>query len=369
MKILITGSNGFVGKNLISELRNNGYTDLYLYDRETPREHLNEWSKDCDFVYHLAGVNRPEDESEFMEGNYGLTLELLDLLKENNNKAPIMLSSSIQAELDNPYGKSKKAGEDLLFQYAEDEDVKVYVYRFSNLYGKWTRPNYNTVVATFCYNIAHGLPITVNNPNQEITFQYIDDVTTELISLLTGKGTQQDKFYICPVEDSTTIGELAQTIRSFADMRNNLFIPDMSDRLTKNLYSVYTSFLPENDFSYDLKMNIDERGSFTEIFKTDERGQFSVNVVKPGITKGQHWHSSKLEKYIVVQGTGLTRLRKYGTNEIIEYETTGDNIQVVDIPAGYVHSLVNVGADDMICIIWANEVFDPENPDTHYEEV
>jgi len=278
MKILVTGSEGFVGKNLVSELKNRGYNDLYLYDKNTPFEKLEKWTKDSDFIFHLAGVNRPENEKEFMKGNADLTSRLTELLEKNKNNAPIMISSSIQAEKDNLYGKSKKTGEDYILKYGEKNNVPVYVYRFSNLYGKWSKPNYNTVIATFCYNIARELPIKVNNPNAMITFQYIDDVVNELINCMEGRPNKEGDFYDVVEKDTKSLGEVANLIKSFKESRKNLEIPDMDDLFTKKLYSTYLSFLPENDFSYKLKMNIDERGSFTEFLRSSDRGQVSINI-------------------------------------------------------------------------------------------
>ena len=369
MKVLITGSEGFVGKNLVAELKNRGYNDLYLYDRENSIEDLKEWTKDCEFVFHLAGVNRPENEEEFMEGNADLTSQLIELLEKNNNQAPIMLSSSIQAEKDNPYGKSKKAGEDYLIEYSQRNNIPVYIYRFSNLYGKWSRPNYNTVIATFCHNMAHDIPIQVNDPSVEITFQYIDDVVNELINCLEGNPTKSGQFYDVPEKDTRTLGEVAELIQSFKESRQNLEVPNMSDSFTKNLYSTYLSFLPEDNFSYKLKMNEDDRGSFTEFLRSPDRGQVSINVSKPGITKGQHWHHSKNEKFLVVKGNGLIRFRKVDEDKIIEYPVSGDELEVVDIPTGYTHSIVNIGKEEMVTVMWVNEPFNPDNPDTYYLEV
>lgn len=369
MKILITGAEGFVGKNLIVELKNRGYKDLYLYDRENSLEDLRKWTKDCEFVFHLAGVNRPEAVEEFMEGNADLTSQLTSLLEENNNQAPIMISSSIQAEKENPYGVSKRAGEDFIFEYGERNNIPVYVYRFSNLYGKWSKPNYNTVIATFCHNVAHGLPIQVNDPTVEITFQYIDDVVNELINCLEGNGIKTGKFYDVPEKDTRTLEEVAQLIRGFKESRKNLEVPDMSDSFTKNLYSTYLSFLPEDDFSYKLKMNQDDRGSFTEFLRSPDRGQVSINVSKPGITKGQHWHHSKNEKFLVVKGNGVIRFRKVGEEKVIEYSVSGNELEVVDIPTGFTHSIVNTGEEEMVTVMWVNEPFDPDNADTYYLEV
>lgn len=369
MRILITGANGFVGKNLVAELENRGYKNLYLYDRENTKADLEKWTKDCELVFHLAGVNRPKNEEEFMEGNADLTSQLIELLEKNGNQAPIMISSSIQAEKDNPYGKSKKAGEDYLLEYSQRNNIPVYIYRFSNLYGKWSRPNYNTVIATFCHNMARDIPIQVNDPSVEITFQYIDDVVNELINCLEGNPTKSGQFYDVPEKDTRTLGEVAELIQSFKESRQNLEVPNMSDSFTKKLYSTYLSFLPEDNFSYKLKMNEDDRGSFTEFLRSPDRGQVSINVSKPGITKGQHWHHSKNEKFLVVKGNGLIRFRKVDEDKIIEYPVSGDELEVVDIPTGYTHSIVNVGEEEMVTVMWVNEPFDPDNPDTYYLEV
>ncbi len=368
MNILVTGSKGFVGRNLIAELKNCGY-NIYEFDVDSPKETLDEYTKNCNFVFHLAGVNRPEDPNEFMKGNYGFTLELLEKLKAHNNKSPILLTSSIQAELGNPYGKSKKAGEDLLFQYSKENNVEVYVYRLPNLFGKWSKPNYNSVVATFCYNIARDLEIKINNPESELTLCYIDDVLDEFKRALTNKPTKKGDYCYVPVAYNTTVGELAQIIKSFKETRKNLDIPNMSNSFIKKLYSTYLSYLPEDKLSYELKMNVDNRGSFTEFIKTLDRGQVSINIIKPGITKGNHWHHTKNEKFLVAYGEGVIRFRKIDSQEIIEYKVSGDKLKVVDIPPGYTHNIENVGKTDMVTVMWANEPFDPENPDTYYLEV
>lgn len=369
MKILVTGANGFVGRNLIAELNNRGYKDIYKFDIDTDKELLDEYVKNCEFVFHLAGVNRPKDEKEFMEGNFGFTSELLDLLKKHNNKSPILITSSIQAERDNPYGNSKRAGEELLFNYSKESGAKVLVYRLPNLFGKWSRPNYNTVVATYCHNIARGLDIQVNNEDAELTLCYIDDVLEEVIRALEGNETRNGKYCCVLVTHKIKLGDLADRIRSFKESRKDLSIANMEDELTKKLYSTYLSFLPEDEFSYDLKMNCDNRGSFTEFIRTPERGQVSVNVAKTGITKGNHWHHTKNEKFLVVSGTGLIRFRKISSDEIIEYKVSGEKLQVVDIPTGYTHSIVNIGDTDMVTVMWANEAFNPEKPDTYFLEV
>lgn len=369
MKILVTGSKGFVGKNLIAELTNRGYLEILEYDIDTEKELLDKYTKECEFIYHLAGVNRPKNEKEFMQGNFGFTSELLGLLKKHNNKAPILITSSIQAERDNLYGLSKKAEEDLIFKYGKEENVEVFVYRLPNLFGKWSRPNYNTVVATFCYNIARDLDIKINNPNTLLNLSYIDDVVEEFINALKGNVNNINKF--CHVESiyKITIGELAEKIKSFKESRKTLKVPNMKNLIDKKLYSTYLSFLPEDKFGYDVKMNIDDRGSFTELLKTDERGQISVNISKPGITKGNHWHHTKNEKFIVVSGEGLIRFKKIGNEKISEYKVTGKKIQVVDIPVGYTHSIVNIGEKDLVTIMWANECFNSQKPDTYYLEI
>lgn len=369
MRILVTGAGGFLGKNLVAELKNQGYEDLLLYTRDHTLDDLEEYTKKCEFVYHLAGVNRPESEEDFMDGNYGFTSELLELLKKHNNKSPILITSSIQAEKDNPYGVSKKAGEDLLFDHSLKTGTEVFVYRLPNLFGKWSKPNYNTVVATYCYNIARDLDIQVNNPGAELTLCYIDDVVEEFIKALEGNPTKNDNY--CSVETTYIIklGNLANLIKKFKESRTNLSVPNMDDALTKKLYSTYLSFLPTDEFTYDLKMNIDDRGSFTEFIRTPDRGQVSVNVSKPGITKGNHWHHTKNEKFLVVSGQGLIRFRDVYTDEIIEYKVSSENLQVVDIPVGYTHSIVNTGDIDLVTVMWVNESFNPELPDTNFLEV
>jgi UDP-2-acetamido-2,6-beta-L-arabino-hexul-4-ose reductase len=369
MKILVTGANGFVGKNLIAELKNKGYNDIFEFTRDSNPSQLEEYSRQCDFVFHLAGVNRPKDEKEFLKGNFAFTYQLLELLKKHNNKAPVLLTSSIQAEEDNPYGRSKKAGEDILLNYYYETDAKVYVYRLPNLFGKWSKPNYNTVVATFCHNIAKGLDIQINNPNAELNICYIDDVLEEFISALEGRPTIQGDFCVVPITHSIKLGDLAALIKSFKESRTNLSIPNMEDALTKKLYSTYLSFLPDDKFLYDLKMISDNRGSFTEFMRTPDRGQVSVNVSKPGVTKGNHWHHTKNEKFLVVSGEGLIRFRKVDSDEVIEYRVSGEKAQVIDIPTGYIHSIVNVGESDLITVMWANECFDPEKQDTYFMEV
>jgi UDP-2-acetamido-2,6-beta-L-arabino-hexul-4-ose reductase len=369
MKILVTGAKGFIGKNLIAELKNQKYTDIYEYDMESTLEELDNYAKDCDFVFHLAGVNRPKNPKEFLEGNFGFTSTLLDSLKKYNNKAPIMLASSIQAILDNPYGVSKKAGEDLLFSYGNETGSKVLVYRFPNVFGKWCRPNYNSAVATFSYNIANDLPITVNNRNVVMSLIYIDDLVNELINALEGKENKKDEFcYVEPVY-TVKLGEIVDILYSFKKSRSNRTIPNTEDSFTKKLYANYLSYLPTDQFSYELKMNIDHRGSFTEFLKTPDRGQVSINISKPGIVKGNHWHHTKNEKFLVVSGKGVIRFRRIDDTEVLEYFVSGDKLEVVDIPPGYTHNIENLGNTDMVTVMWANEQYDPERPDTIFVEV
>ena len=382
MNVLITGAKGFIGRNLVEVLKavrdgkdkSRGLeSDITIFecDIDTDSALLDTYTEKCDFVFHLAGVNRPQDEREFMEGNFGFTSTLLDLLKKHGNKAPVLITSSIQATLDNPYGRSKKAGEDLLFKYGEDNGVKVCVYRFPNVFGKWCRPNYNSAVATFCYNIAHNLPITVNDRNHLMTLVYIDDVVDELINALKGEENRDGNYCAVPNEHKITLGEIADLIYSFKKSREDLSVPDMTDgSFSKKLYSTFLSYLETTDFAYKLRMNCDERGSFTEILRTADRGQFSVNISKPSITKGQHWHNTKNEKFIVVKGHGLIQLRKIGSDEVIEYDVSGDEITVVDMIPGYTHNIINLSdTEDLVTIMWANECFNPNKPDTFFEEV
>lgn len=369
MKILVTGAKGFIGKNLIAELKNRNYNEIYECDIDTSEQELEEYTKNCDYVFHLAGVNRPENEEEFMKGNFGFTSILLEKLKKHNNKSTIVITSSIQAELDNPYGKSKKAGEELMFSYSNETKSKVIVYRLPNVFGKWCRPNYNSAVATFCNNIAKGLDITVNDPKVIMKLVYIDDVVEEFILSLQGKEHVDNNFGYIPTVHQITLGEIVELIYSFKESRENLMLPNVKDEFSKKLYSTYLSYLPEKEFNYPVKMNIDNRGSFTELFRTNERGQVSVNISKPGIVKGNHWHHTKNEKFVVVSGKGVIRFRKIDSNEVIEYYVSGDKIEVIDIPVGYTHNIENLGNTDLITIMWANEIFNPEKPDTYFLEV
>jgi UDP-2-acetamido-2,6-beta-L-arabino-hexul-4-ose reductase len=369
MKILVTGAKGFVGKNLIEELKNRKYNEIFEYDKDTDASLLEEYTKNCDFVFHLAGVNRPQIQEEFMEGNYGFTSTLLNLLKKNNNKATILLASSIQADLNNPYGLSKKAGENLLFKYGNDLGVKILVYRFPNIFGKWCKPNYNSVIATFCNNIARDLPIIVNDPTTILKLVYIDDVVEELIQALNSFENKDGVFCKVPTTHTITIGEIVNIIMSFKENRKTLNIPNMDNEFEKKLYSTYLSYLPTDQFSYPLKMNIDNRGSFTEIIRTTCSGQFSVNIIKQGITKGNHWHHSKNEKFVVVSGNGLIQFRRIDAEEVIDYYVSGNKLEVVDIPTGYTHNIANVGDDDLVVFMWANEAYNAERPDTFFLEV
>ena len=382
MKILVTGAQGFVGRNLVSQLhniqdgkaRNYGISGesltVYEYDLDSDPSELDTYCKQADFVFNLAGVNRPKDESEFMKGNFGFTSTLLDTLKKYNNTCPVMISSSIQAAQDNPYGESKRAGEQLLFDYRKETGARVLVYRFPNVFGKWCRPNYNSAVATFCNNIAHDMPIQVSDPSVVMNLVYIDDVVDELISALKGKEPCVEESCTVPVVHTITLGDIVKLIKSFRQMSDTLAVPDLSDAFTKKLYSTYLSYLPKDKFCYPLKMNVDDRGSFTEIIRTADRGQFSVNISKPGITKGQHWHHTKNEKFVVVSGHGLIQLRKIGTDDVVNFEVSGEKIEAVEMIPGYTHNIVNLSeTEDLVTFMWCNECFDPERPDTYFEKV
>lgn len=382
MNILVTGAKGFVGKNLVSQLRNiqlgkaKNYSisgeeiEVFEYDVDNDPAELDAYCKKADFVFNLAGVNRPKDPVEFMKGNFGFASTLLDTLRKYNNRCPVMISSSIQAEWDNPYGESKRAGENLLFAYAKETGAKVLVYRFPNLFGKWCRPNYNSAVATFCNNIANDLPIQVNDPSVVMKLVYIDDVVDELIAALSGQEHREGDFCVVPTVHTITLGEIVDLLYAFKEMPKNGEVPNLSDAFTKKLYSTYLSYLPKEKFSYPLKMNVDNRGSFTEIIRTSDRGQFSVNISKPGITKGQHWHHTKNEKFVVVSGHGLIQLRKIGTDEVIRFEVSGEKMEVIEMIPGYTHNIINLSeTEDLVTFIWCNECFDPNRPDTYWEEV
>lgn len=377
MKILVTGAKGFVGRNLVAELKNvrdgkaKGYAlssdlTIFEYDVDSDPSSLDEYCREADFIFNLAGVNRPQNPDEFMKGNFGFASTLLEKLKAYGNRNPIMISSSTQAALDNPYGRSKKAGEELIFQYGAETGAKTLVYRFPNLFGKLCRPNYNSVVATFCHNVANGLPIQVNDPNVELTLAYVDDVVQELIAGLTGDEHREGDYCVVPTTHRVKLGRISELIQSFGAMRSNLCVPDLSDEFVKKLHATYTSYLPVKEFSYPLTMHCDARGSFTEILRTSDRGQFSVNVSKPGITKGEHWHHTKNEKFLVVSGKGVIRFRKPGETEVYEYFVSGDKMEVVDIPVGYTHNIENLGDTDLVAFMWCNECFDPNKPDTYF---
>ncbi len=399
MKILVTGAKGFVGKNLVESLKNikNGkdktrsgliISAIYEYDIDNSIEELSEYTSDCDFVFNLAGVNRPKNTEEFMQGNFGFASTLLDNLKLHGNKCPIMLSSSIQATLigryaGGEYGKSKKAGEELFFDYSNETGAKVYVYRFPNLFGKWCRPNYNSAVATFCNNIANDLPITVNDRAVELELLYIDDLISEMLDLLQNKGHKcnydglnpiecyDGKYCYVPTTHKVTLGEIVDLLYEFNNQPKNLVIPEIpSNSFEKKLYSTYLSYLPKEKVAFDLKMNVDDRGSFTELLKTQKCGQFSVNISKPGITKGQHWHNTKWEFFIVVSGKGLIQQRKIGSDEVLNFNVSGDKIQAVHMLPGYTHNIINLSqTENLITVMWANEQFDSTRPDTFFEIV
>ena len=381
MNILVTGAKGFVGRNLVSQLHNiqsgkaknyGVFSDMQVfeYDVDSDPCELDVYCKRADFDFNLAGVNRPKDQAEFMQGNFGFASALLDTLKKYNNSCPVMISSSTQAALDNPYGESKRAGENLLFDYARETGARVLVYRFPNVFGKWCRPNYNSAVATFCNNIAHNLPIQVNDPSVMLHLVYVDDVVDELIAALSGNEHREGDYCVVPIVHTVTLGKIVDLLYSFREMSGNLQVPDLGDPFTKKLYSTYLSYFPKDKFSYPLKMNVDSRGSFTEIIRTPDRGQFSVNISKPGITKGQHWHHTKNEKFVVVSGHGLIQLRKIGTDEVLNYEVNGDKIEVVEMIPGYTHNIINLSdTEDLVTFMWCNECFDPARPDTFFEEV
>lgn len=370
MKVLVTGAGGFIGRNLTAELSKRKDVEILCFEQDTPLDKLEAYCAECDFVFNLAGVNRPEHVEEFMEGNFGFATTLVDMLRRYGNACPIMNASSIQAALENPYGRSKKAGEDMLHAYGKDTGAEIYTYRFPNVFGKWCRPNYNSAVATFCHNIAHGVPIRVDDRNTILQLVYIDDVVEELLQALDGHPhVDTDGYCFVQTVHKVTLGEIVTLLYSFRESRENLMIPDMTEgSFEKKLYSTYLSYLPEDKFSYPLVMHEDERGSFTEILKSAERGQISINISKPGVTKGNHWHHSKNEKFIVVSGKGRILFRRYGSNDVIEYPVTGEKLEVVDIPTGYVHAIVNEGDTDLVTMMWCNECFDPNRPDTVYEK-
>ena len=386
MNILITGAEGFVGRNLTQALKSirDGKDrrfpelkigELYLYDVDSDPEVLEEGCRRADFVFHLAGVNRPKDPAEFMAGNFGFSSLLLDTLKKHGNPCPVMLSSSIQAtcvgRYDGPYGRSKRAGEELFFSYGRETGAEVLVYRFVNLFGKWCRPNYNSVIATFCHNYAHDLPITVSDPAAELELCYIDDLLEEMLAALMGKAHRQEEFCLVPVTHKVTLGEIVALLDAFRDQPRTLRMPEIPENsFAKKLYSTYLSYLPREKASFPLKMNCDARGSFTELLKTANCGQFSVNISKPGITKGQHWHHTKWELFIVVSGHGLIRQRRIGSDEVLDFEVSGEKIEAVQMLPGYTHNIINLSdTQELVTLMWANEPFDPDRPDTFFEEV
>lgn len=368
--ILITGAGGFVGRNLVATLHAMGCKDLLLFEKDDTVETLADYCRQAAFVVHLAGINRPKDPSEFYSGNAGLTDTMLQLLAECGNKAPVLVTSSIQAALDNDYGKSKKQAEDAIFAHGNALGSPVYVFRMEGVFGKWCRPNYNSVVATFCHNIARGLPIQIRDPAYELPLVYIDDVIDCILDAMLHGQAQRDAEGYCRIHPvhRVTLGHLAELIESFADARRgSLAVPFLAEgSFEKKLYSTYLSYLPTDQFAYDLNTHADERGSFTEVLRTPERGQVSVNISKPGIVKGNHWHHTKNEKFLVVQGEGVVRFRRIDSDEVIEYRVSGNKLQVVDIPCGYTHNIENIGTGDMVTLMWANECFDPDHPDTFY---
>jgi len=399
MNILVTGAKGFVGRNLVAALESirDGkdrthpglvVNEIYAYDIDSTTEELDEYCSKVDFVFNLAGVNRPKDNSEFMAGNFGFASTLLDTLKKHNNKCPVMLSSSIQATLsgrfgNSEYGRSKKAGEELFFEYGKENGVRVLVYRFPNLFGKWCRPNYNSAVATFCNNIANDLPIQVNDPNVDMELLYIDDLVAEMVAALQGGEHHAEfdgvetilkddgRYCAVPTVHKIKLGEIVTLLNTFHDQPKTLVMPEIpNNSFAKKLYSTYLSYLPKEKVSFPLKMNVDARGSFTELLKTVKCGQFSVNVSKPGITKGEHWHHTKWEFFIVVSGRALIQERKIGSNEVMEFEVSGDKIEAVHMLPGYTHNIINLSqTENLVTVMWANESFDPNHPDTFGEKV
>lgn len=363
--VLVTGAAGFVGKNLVSTLRQRAGLNVIGFDIADNPDTLADMVGNTDFIFHLAGVNRPEHPEEFSSGNAGLTRTVISHLIGQGKATPLLISSSIQATQDNPYGVSKREAEDAVIAYGKQTGAPVHVYRLPNVFGKWCRPDYNSAVATFCNNIAHDLPIQVNDPSVIMNLVYVDDVVKEFIAAMVGVSASGD---VQPVH-TITLGGVADLIRSFRESRKSFAIPDMSDPFTKKLYSTYLSYLPTDRFSYPLKMNVDERGSFSEFVKTADRGQVSINITKPGITKGNHWHHTKNEKFLVVSGQGVIRFRRVGGTEVITYSVSGSTLEVVDIPTGYTHNISNTGETELVTIIWCNEAYNPETPDTFFEAV
>lgn len=365
MKVLVTGSGGFLGRNLSLTLQQKGH-EVLSFDRDIA-EPLEDLVKEADFVMHLAGVNRPKNPEEFFQGNAGLTEQLIQLLQAQKRRIPLLLSSSIQAAQNNDYGASKKQAEDLVFQYGSKTGSPVFVFRLENAFGKWSRPNYNSVVSTFCYNAAHDIPLSIRDRNTEVTFVYVDDIAAAFISCL-GKEGSDEILHVKPVYP-VTLGRLADTIQSFASGRKQLEVADMGDAFTRKLYATYLSYLPVDGFSSPLHPHADQRGSFTELLHTPDRGQLSVNIIKPGIVKGNHWHHTKNEKFIVVSGTCVIRFRRVGDKEVYTYPADAEHPACVDIPVGYTHNIENTGTQDAVVVMWASEIFDPDHPDTFYEQV
>lgn len=368
MKVLVTGAKGFIGRNLVTTLKQDTNLEVIEIDIEQSDEELKQATLESEFIFHLAGVNRPKDEREFFEGNTGLTETIIETLKQHQKKTPILITSSIQADLDNAYGQSKKAAEDALKNYSQETGANSYIYRLPNVFGKWCRPNYNSAVATFCHKIARDEEIWVNDRSISLKLVYIDDVVRCFIETMKSQPKTTDYLEVTPVHPAT-LGEIVDLLVSFKESRENRTVAKMDDPLAKKLYSTYLSYLPENQFSYPLQMNIDHRGSFTEFIKTPDRGQVSVNISKPGITKGNHWHHTKNEKFLVVSGSGVIRFRGIDCDEVIEYFVSGEKLEVVDIPVGYTHNIENLGTTDMVTIMWCNECFNPQNPDTVFLEV
>jgi len=367
--ILVTGANGFVGRNLCATLRNRQDVELLTFDVEDPQDAFQARILAATGIVHLAGINRPERLEEFQTGNSELTTRMVQILEEAGRTTPLILSSSTQAALDNPYGHSKLAAENAVFAYGQATGAPVFVFRLPNLFGKWCRPNYNSAVATFCHNIARDLPVQINNPDAPLCLAYIDDVIDSFLRALAGAPKRDGRFCVVPVTYQATVGGLVEKIRAFKESRSSLTVPSMDDAFTRKLYSTYLSALPTDHFSYPLKMHCDQRGSFSEFLRTPDRGQVSVNVSRPGITKGNHWHHTKNEKFLVVSGNGIIRFRKIGTQEVTEYRVSGEKLEVVDIPPGYTHNITNLGATDMVTIMWVNEAFDRDHPDTWPEDV
>lgn len=370
MIILVTGSQGFIAKNLITQLRNRGYSDILECDKGIERTVLEQYAAKCDFVFHLAGINRTDDEKNFMEGNAGFTAELLDVLKRSNSHAPVLVSSSIQAEQKNSYGESKKACEDMIFTHGRKYGIKTYVYRLPNVFGKWCRPNYNSVVATFCHNIAHGLSIEINGTDKVLHLAYIDDVANEFIAALENRENRCGDGF-CRVEPNheITLGELAHKLYAFKANRDTLVMPSLANDLDRELYAVLLSYLPANGFDYGLEMKTDNRGWLAEFMKSEITGQIFISRTRPGVSRGNHWHQTKAEKFLVIQGKAVVSLRSIQNDKKIEYKVNGENLRVIDIPVGYTHAITNVGTDDLITLFWSDEVFNSAKPDTFYEPV